>query len=83
VLNGRPLFHVLNLALESNEKAWAEAGGFRKAVEALRAAAKTRGLPTPYCVAMVPWPDKAKAFADASGGSGTGTGSPARSDLAA
>lgn len=67
VLNGRPLFYILNLALESNEAAWAKAGGFRKAVDALRAAARVRGLPEPYCVAMVPWPDKAKAFADASG----------------
>ena len=67
VQNGRPLFYILNLALESNETAWAKAGGFRKAVEALRAAARARGLPEPYCVAMVPWPDKAKGFADASG----------------
>jgi hypothetical protein len=67
VLNGRPLFYILNLALESNETAWAKAGGFRKAVAALRAAARARGLAEPYCVAMVPWPDKAKAFADASG----------------
>ncbi len=67
VLNGRPLFYILNLALETNETAWASAGGFRKALEGLRAAARVRGLPEPYCVAMVPWLDKAKAFADASG----------------
>ena len=67
VLNGRPLFYILNLALESNETAWAKAGGFSKAVESLRAAARARGLPQPYCVAMVPWPDKAKAFAETSG----------------
>ena len=67
VLNGRPLFYILNLALESNETAWAKVGGFRKAVEALRAAAHARGLPEPYLVAMVPWPDQARAFADASG----------------
>jgi hypothetical protein len=67
VLNGRPLFYLLNLSLESNETAWAKAGGVRKAVTALRAATRARGLPEPYCVAMVPWPDKAKAFADASG----------------
>ena len=67
VLHGRPLFYVLNLALESNEAAWAQAGGFRKAVEGLRTAARARGLPEPYCVAMLPWPDKAKAFAEASG----------------
>ena len=67
VLNRRPLFYILNMALESNETAWAKAGGFRKAVEALRAAARARRLPEPYCVAMVPWPDKAKAFAETSG----------------
>ena len=67
VINGRPLFYILNLAPEANEAAWAKAGGFRKAVETLRAAARVRGLPEPYCVAMIPWPDKAKAFADASG----------------
>jgi hypothetical protein len=67
VLNGRPLFYILNLALEANEAAWAKAGGFRKAVGALRDAARVRGLPEPYCVAMIPWPDKARAFADASG----------------
>ncbi|MGV3754212.1 MAG: hypothetical protein ACO1QS_02375 [Verrucomicrobiota bacterium] len=67
VLNGRPLFYILNLSLESNETAWAKAGGVRKAVTALRAAARARGLLEPYCVAMVPWPDQAKAFADASG----------------
>lgn len=67
VLNGRPLFYILNLALEANEAAWANVGGFRKAVETLRAAARVRKLPEPYCVAMIPWPDKAKAFADASG----------------
>ncbi|MEQ1853694.1 MAG: hypothetical protein ABMA01_19130, partial [Chthoniobacteraceae bacterium] len=54
VLNGRPLFYILNLALEANEAAWADAGGFRKAIEALRAAARVRGLPEPYCVAMIP-----------------------------
>lgn len=67
VVNGRPLFYILNLALEANESAWAEAGGFRKAVEMLRAAARSRALPEPYCVAMIPWPDKAKAFADSTG----------------
>lgn len=67
VLNGRPLFYILNLALESNETAWAKAGGLRKAVEMLHAAVRTLGLPEPYCVAMVPWPEKAMAFANASG----------------
>lgn len=67
VMNGRPLFYILNLDPEANEKPWAKAGGFRNAVKALRAAAEVRNLPTPYCVAMVPWPDKAKGFADASG----------------
>jgi hypothetical protein len=67
VLNQRPLFYLLNLAQETNDKAWENAGGLRQAVEMLRAAARSRGLPEPYCVAMIPWPDKAKAFADASG----------------
>lgn len=67
VLNGRPLFYILNLSMESSEAAWADAGGFRKAVEALRAAARSRGSAEPYCVAMIPWPDRAKAFAEASG----------------
>jgi hypothetical protein len=67
VLNGRPLFYILNLATEENEKAWAAVGGLSKAVHTLRAAARSKGLPEPYCVAMVPWPDKAKAFATASG----------------
>lgn len=67
VMEGRPLIFVLNLDLESNEKAWRNAGGFRKALQALRAAARARGLGDPYCVTMIPWPEKAKGFADASG----------------
>ncbi len=67
VLKGRPLFYILNPDLEASEAAWAKSGGFRKAVEALRAAARARGLPEPYCVAMIPWPDKARSFANASG----------------
>jgi hypothetical protein len=67
VLGERPLFYLLNLAVESNEAAWAGAGGVRTAVATLRAAVSRRGLPEVYCVAMVPSPDQAKTFAEASG----------------
>lgn len=67
VMGGRPLFYILNQEVEANEKGWANVGGFRLAVDALRAAARKRGLREPYCVAMVPWPEKAQSFAAASG----------------
>ena len=65
VLNGRPLFYILNLAQEANDMAWAKAGGFSQAIKLLRQTAHTQGLADPYFVVMIPWPDKAKAFAEA------------------
>lgn len=67
VLNGRPLFYLLNLSPDAIEKAPGGNGSFRSAIGALRSAARGRGLADPYCVVMTPWPDKAKAFADAAG----------------
>ena len=67
VLSGRPLFYILNQDLASVEQAWAGSGGFKAVTKALRVACKERGLPEPYLVAMVPWPEKAKAFADEAG----------------
>ncbi|HEX9048829.1 MAG TPA: hypothetical protein VF988_17520 [Verrucomicrobiae bacterium] len=67
VLQSRPLIYILNLAIESNARAWAPAGGFQKAITALRDAAHARAVANPYCVVMVPWPDKAGTFAVAAG----------------
>ena len=67
VLNGRPLFYLLNLSPDTVATTLADNGGFKSAIEALRRAARGRGIGDPYCIVMTPWPDKAKAFADAAG----------------
>jgi hypothetical protein len=67
VLRGRPLFYLLNLTPDAIEKTPGGNARFRSAIDALRSAARSRGLADPYCVVMTPWPDKAKAFADAAG----------------
>lgn len=67
VLNGRPLFYLLNLAPDAIANALGGNTGFKSAIDALRSAARSRGLANPYCVVMTPWPDKAKAFSDAAG----------------
>lgn len=63
----QPLFFFLNQETEATEEAWSKNGGFGSAVTALRAAARECGVAEPCIVAMVPWPEKAKAFAEACG----------------
>jgi hypothetical protein len=67
VLNARPLFYVLNLASDPMANAPGGHVAFKGAIDALRSAARLRGLADPYCVVMAPWPDQGKAFSGATG----------------
>jgi hypothetical protein len=65
--SGRPLFYFLNHGAEALKKIWGGDAAFHRATEALRKAARKRGLPDPY-LAVMTWDVKgAKALADAAG----------------
>ncbi len=67
VAGGRPLFYLLHHSLEPFTRAWGDPAGFREAIDALRAAAASRGLPAPYLAVMTYDVNGAKALLDAAG----------------
>ncbi len=67
VAGGRPLFYFLHHSLEPFTRAWGNPAGFREAVDALKAAAATRGLPAPYLAVMTYDVNGAKALLDGAG----------------
>ena len=67
VAGGRPLFYFLHHNLDPFTQAWGDPAGFREAVDALRAAATSRGLPAPYFVVMTYDVNRAKSLLEAAG----------------
>ena len=67
VAGGRPLFYFLHHQADEVLQAWGSPGGFREAVDKLKAAAAARGLPAPYLAVMTYDVNAAKQLADAAG----------------